>query len=251
MRLSVFFFVIILFYSQGVFSQVGINTITPNIPGVENVALDVNGKVLIQDFDSPDNSEGVRYLGVSNDGVLVKLTGDPTNVSFFQSQTANKYTGTDVTNLNSGKNFVIPWSSASDVVINKLMTIDSADQSFIFNESGMYEISGVLNFGINMGSGYVADASHRVAINVSVQYQRNATSTWVDLTATRMLFVAGMLDSSYTSITIITPQTLFKFEPGDRIRMIVNKPFGQTFTAFEIAKPTGTTISKQLKIVLL
>lgn len=247
--------ILILYYlyfiQASIIAQVGINTETPNPENYDNVGLDINGKLIVRDLDqvSDDNST-LTQVGVDENGVFVKMSSLVSLLAFYQSSTGTKYTDATIVNsLNAGTLFLIPWNASDEIINTDMITFNSTENSFVFKHNGLYDISGVLNFGVNMGSSFVAQFSSRVAINLTIQYAKFGSSSWVDLANTRVIYTGGELINDYVAKTIITPPTLFEFDPGDRIRLIVKKPFGSTLTAFEISKPTGSTISKQIKIV--
>lgn len=251
MNIKVILLFIVLF-SVELVAQVGISTENPNPLAIDNVMLDINGKVIIRDLEIPDLNSNFKRIGVDENGVVVKMPNKPTYMAFFQSRIAKKYTDSIlVSNFNSTQPFIVPWDSDADVVINQLFTIDQSDSSFAFIEDGIYEVSGVMNWGFNMGSSFVGAIGKRIAINLTLQYKKTTETAWTDLTTSRYIFTAGMLTKDYTASTIVTPPAIFNFNAGDKIRMIVKKAFGEDCAAFEVSKPTGSTISKQIKVLSL
>lgn len=238
---------IIIITKANIIAQVGIGTEKPNPISINNVVLDVNGKTILRDVRTDTTSSVLRSLGIDQNGLVVKMPNTPTRITYLQSANTLKYEGEDVNLLNSGGLFVVPWDD-SDNTINHLVTANKEENSFSFIDSGIYSITGTLNVGIRMPSGFVPTITDRVAMNVTIQYSRKGEDLWHDLTNSRFIYTAGLLIDEYTSVTIATPSALFNFEIGDKIRMIIRKPFGSILNNFEISKPTGSTISKQLVI---
>lgn len=246
-------FLLLLLFPICSFSQVGIYTEDPNPLKIDDVNLDVNGRVIIRNLDKYDTSNtSFKPIGVDANGVLLKIETTPTDVAFFQSSNSDKYSGTDLSNFNAGNEYVVYWTPSTDQIFNDLLVFNESENSFSFVSDGQYEINGFINFGIIMSSTYVNEVGNYLLINATVQYLRNSDQSagWQDLTTSSSIYTGGILSKQYLSETMSIPNILFRFSKDDKIRVIIKKIDGVSVAGFEISKPTGSIYSKSLRVVV-
>jgi hypothetical protein len=227
---------LVLFLSVNLHGQTGINTKNPK------ANLHVNGNMILT--KTPVLYEKANVLGINDKGEIGILPVIPAKLMFIQSTKSQKYTdAASIKNINAGNDFVVTWDS-SEIITNNIVTYNT--QYFEFNEEGIYEVSGFVNYSPNINS--TTTTEKYAGVNIAIQYYVNGK--WENLAAARSLF---SLDFAALSYTINIAPAIKKFGKGDRLRMIFKRPtsgFGIPHERdFGIHRPTGTTFTKGLKII--
>lgn len=285
---KIFLLIFSLLFAELCISQVGINTEAPK--GVFHI--DSRGDTSTQGANSLDDividSEGNIAIGgtsaqakvdingnlrigdapvIANSSVLVRdnatgLVGTavavPTRLAFIQSIEPQRLTTVaEKAAFNTAAPVQVKWSAA-DIVSNNLVDFDDAADIFVINSTGLYELSGFLNYAAyaNIPATYptTVDAG-RAGVNASIQVDKNDGRGWVDFTAARVVYAGTSV--SNTSTTIIIPPAVLVFNAGTKIRMVFLRPdpnFGLPHGDSGdngIALPVGIRFSKGIKIVAM
>lgn len=230
------------------------------------------GNVRIADTDSPAtlDVDGNLRIGsapvISNSSVLVRdnttgIVGTavavPSKVAFIQSTQNQRLTTQFEKDLfNSGADYQVIWSE-SDIVSNNIVTFDAVNNYFVIDETGLYELSGFLNYAAysTVPSSYPTSVdAGRSGVNVTIQVDKNDGNGWIDFTAARYVFTGTAVNN--TSVTVIVPPGVSLFSGGTKIRMIFKRPvaFGlEHGTAGNngITIPVGIQFTKGMKISAL
>jgi hypothetical protein len=98
-------------------------------------------------------------------------------------------------------------------------------------------------------------------VNANLQIKKNGTTTWETISTIRGVFIDAM---DYYINTLSIPPVLYVGEQGDRIRILVHKPYyicsgsgcttgylGGTHANPSITAPTGGKYSRAIKIVAI
>lgn len=211
--------------------------------------LHVKGDMILT--KTPVLYTNANVLGVNDKGNIGILPVVPAKLMFIQSSKPQTYTDIgSINKFNAGDDFIVTWDS-SEIVTNNIVSFNGSPsnldtQYFEFKESGMYEISGFINYSPNITNKY-ATLRH-AGVNVAIQYYENGK--WENLAGARSLF---SIDYADLSQTINVAPAIKQFAKGDRLRMIFKRPtseFGIPHEkSFGIHRPTGTTFTKGLKII--
>ncbi|QIK60562.1 hypothetical protein G7050_12265 [Dysgonomonas sp. HDW5A] len=281
-----FLLIISLLFAELCISQVGINTENPSgvfhidpksnttsiganseddmlVDSDGNVAigansaqakLDINGNLRIG--DAPVIANSSVLVRDNTTGLVGTAVAIPTKLAFIQSIEPQLLTTVpEKTLFNTGAPVQVTWSSA-DIVSNNLVDFDDAGDLFVINETGLYELSGFINYAAyaNIPATYptTVDAG-RAGVNASIQVDRNDGNGWTDFTAARVVFTGTAV--SNTSISIIIPPAVLVFNAGTKVRMVFLRPaanFGLPHGDSGnngIALPAGIKFSKGMKIL--
>ncbi|PXV69131.1 hypothetical protein CLV62_101400 [Dysgonomonas alginatilytica] len=234
--------------SQG---SMGIGTLTPQ------AKLDINGNLRIADAPVVANASVLVRDGVT--GIVGTAVAIPTKVAFIQSVEAQRLTtAAEKASFNAGVAVRVIWS-LSDIVSNNVVDFDDASDVFIVKETGLYELSGFLNYAAysTIPTTYPTSVdAGRAGVNVSIQVNRNDGKGWVDFTASRIVFTGTAVHS--TAQTIIVPPGVLIFDAGTKIRMVFLRPsadfglpHGTSGGDNGVTLPTGVLFSKGMKILAL
>lgn len=281
-----FLLIISLLLAELCISQVGINTENPlgvfhidpnsNTTSIganseDDMLVDSDGNVAIgaNSAQAKLDINGNLRIGsapvIANSSVLVRdnttgLVGTavaiPTRLAFIQSTESQLLTTVpEKTLFNTAAPVQVTWSP-TDIVSNNLVDFDDAGDLFVINETGLYELSGFINYAAyaNIPATYptIVDAG-RAGINASIQVDKNDGDGWVDFTAARVVFTGTAVHS--TAISIIIPPAVLVFNAGTKVRMVFLRPasnFGLPHGDSGnngIALPAGIKFSKGMKIL--
>lgn len=161
-------------YSMG---NIGIHTQNPT------AALHVVGDIIIQ--DTPELLITDPYFVIDNTGHVGPLKNTiilQKRAPFVaQSKAGKTYTPGEITSFNTGTSLVVPWE-APDIVLNEnFVTLNDATDTFTFNNNGLYECSGFLNYTPNATTPLTYNDTNQnlsmAAIIVAIEYQKNGSST--------------------------------------------------------------------------
>ncbi|MDR1645234.1 MAG: hypothetical protein LBS05_05350 [Tannerellaceae bacterium] len=214
---------------------------------VANNSTNATHGFFIDGLETQANSRAV--VADVNTGKLGVAPVIPAMMAFFQSGTE---TGSIGTSINTGNPYVVPWEAA-DQITNNLVNFDSTEDSFELNEDGIVEISGMVNY-----RGGVGTSNTTIVINATLQLKKFNTSTWMDFSSVRGVYVGEV--NAYRN-TLNIPPALVQGQTGDKIRLILRRPpnspsgyLGSDHTNDAdagIVVPYGTQFSKSIKIVAL
>lgn len=269
-------------------SQVGVNTETPigifhidstgdtttqGDNSVDDIVIDSQGNVAIGGTSAQAKVDinGNLRIGdapvIANSSVLVRdnvtgLVGTavavPTRLAFIQSTEPQRLTTVaEKTIFNTAAPVQVAWSAA-DIVSNNLVDFDDAADIFVINNTGLYELSGFLNYAAyaNIPPTYptTVDAG-RAGVNASIQVDKNDGNGWIDFTAARVVYTGTAVTN--TSTTIIIPPAVLVFDAGTKIRMVFLRPAANFGLAHGdagdngIVLPAGIRFSKGMKILAM
>lgn len=218
--------------------------------------LDINGNLRIADAPVIANSSVLVRDDVT--GLVGTAVAVPTRLAFIQSIEPQRLTtAAEKATFNTGVPVQVTWSGA-DIVSNNLVDFDDAADIFVINETGLYELSGFLNYAAyaNIPATYptTVDAG-RAGVNATIQVDKNDGNGWIDFTAARVVYTGTAVTN--TSITIIIPPAVLVFSAGTKIRMVFLRPasnFGLPHGDAGdngIALPAGIQFSKGMKILAM
>lgn len=218
--------------------------------------LDINGNLRIADAPVIANSTVLVRDNVT--GLVGTAVAVPTRLAFIQSIEPQRLTTVaEKTVFNTGAPTLVTWSAA-DIVSNNLIDFDDAADIFVINNTGLYELSGFLNYAAyaNIPPTYptTVDAG-RAGVNATIQVDKNDGNGWIDFTAARLVFTGTAVTN--TSVTIIIPPAVLVFDVGTKIRMVFLRPsvaFGLPHGDAGdngIVLPAGIQFSKGIKIVAM
>lgn len=230
--------------------RMGIGTLTPQ------AKLDINGNLRIAEAPVVANAAVLVRDGVT--GLVGTAVSVPTKVAFVQSVESQRLTTPAEKDLfNTGAPVQVTWSPV-DIVSNNVVDFDDASDVFIISQTGLYELSGFLNYATysTIPATYptTVDAG-RSGVNVSIQVDRNDGKGWIDFTAARIVFTGTAVHN--TAQSIIVPPGVLIFDKGTKIRMVFLRPaanFGLPHGASGdngITLPAGVLFSKGIKILAL
>lgn len=212
-------------------------------------AIEITGKVKMT---TPGELDGnVKRLVINENGEVGIETPSTVQslITYAQSTSTQEYAvnSTATTSFNNGNPLIVTFND-SDLVVNTISTFDSSVNEFVITESGLYEVSGYVNYQPS------SNGSSFAAINVIIQYQPIGSSSWNELSLSRMIFT-GYAMKDVTS-TIVVPSAAMPMNTGDRIRMILRKPVGDNHGNYStpnwgIKLPTGGKYSKAIKIMAI
>lgn len=246
---------IILLLTCFVQAQVGINTENPE------ATLHVNGNLKITDTPILTSSTS---LVVDTDGNVGTAASIPARVMLVQS-TRNQMYSKKIANelaiinqLNQGNPITVMWDK-EDILTNNILSYNEADNSFSFSASGIYEISGYVNY--NPNAEIPQDPSQQtiherfIILNVTIQKLNTNNNNWEDLASAR--YAASDVAIGPITATIIIPPVLYSFQKNDKIRMVIIRPKGMGTThgtgnqqdTMGINAPTGIKFSKGMKVI--
>ncbi|MDR2474781.1 MAG: hypothetical protein LBD45_02880 [Bacteroidales bacterium] len=207
--------------------------------------------LLITGLQSQTDSKAVTVN--VNTGKLGLASVIPAAMTFFQS-------GDESTNIastiNTGSAYKVAWSPG-DQIFNNLVTFNDADDCFIAQNDGIFEISAFVSYAPR----YNTAGSDASLLNATLQVARYpSTTTWIDYSSVRMVWVG--IGAVYRQ-TLNIPPVLLTVSTGDRIRLIIQRPptatgtgvlgaehnYSSSSSATGIAPPFGTNFSKGIKIL--
>ncbi|WP_326982283.1 hypothetical protein VUJ46_19115 [Chryseobacterium sp. MYb264] len=182
-------------------------------------------------------------------------------VMSLNATSSQTFTYNDI-NATSAANGGIPISfSDTDMVVNTGNIATKSGNTFKINITGLYEISGYVNYNPNRTS--IGSPQRGCFLNLKLQLSNNNGSTWTDVIGNRTAWGVRTNNLLKTATLISTPINL---TAGQMVRMVVQNPFGVSDTSSihgenpasspdaplpSIASSTRTPISKNLTLTLL
>lgn len=246
---KIIFFYAMLSFTLMLSAQVGINTSDPK------AMLHVNGNMIIA---NTPNIENGNVLVISNDGKIGVAESVPARLLLIQSKTNQELApnSTISTQFNTGFPINIEWTT-SDIVTNNIMTYNSSDNTFTFQEDGIYELSGYIVYraGAKIAStvAQMSDVATNLAtLNVTIQVNKINTTTWVNIAGARYLLSGPGVDRYVETVSV--PPVLYTATTGDKIRMVFYRPNSTsgmphgTQSTWGIIKPDGMEFTKGMKV---
>lgn len=217
--------------------------------------LHINGNVIVTNTETINNAIA---LGVDNNGNVGKIYY-PLKAAIIQSVDNQVYTpnSTTVNSLNNANPIAVTWNN-SNIISNNIMTFNSNDNSFSFNEGGVYELSGYISYmpgaTISTTENNLSNPNFNlIALNVTIQKYNAQTSSWQNIAGTRWLQSGPGIQ--YYSETITIPAVAYTFSAEDKIRFVFYRPLAGFATPHGtigncgIVRPDGIPFSKGLKII--
>lgn len=214
-----------------------------------SAAIEINGKVKIT---TPGELDGnTKRLVINDNGEIGIETASTVQslITYAQSNSTQEYAvnSTITTFVNNGNPLIVTFND-SDLVINTISTFDSSTNEFIITKSGLYEVSGYVNYQPS------SNGSNYAALNVIIQHQTIGSNSWDELSLSRMIFT-GYSMKDITS-TIVVPSAAMRMNAGDKIRMVLRKPIGDNHGNYStpnwgIKLPSGGKYSKAIKIAAI
>lgn len=158
---------------------------------------------------------------------------------FFVTETAPQNTVTTTPNINTGD--VVLTYNAANIALNTGNNIQLAGtENFRFLNSGMYEISGYINYNPSI------DINQFTNLEYVIQMSSNGGGNWTDVAKTTLVWGMGTGANSRTNS--IAP-IVVELGPAHLIRCVVRKTEGSNHGAnAAIRASTGMMYSKLLKI---
>lgn len=164
---------------------------------------------------------------VDQNGQIGTAASIPSKVAFLQSQTKTEIPVDTYNSMNSGNHYNVPWTN-SDIATNNGVLAVNTDNTITVSNSGLYEISGYSNWNFN----YVektTDTPKSFMILISVQIQKNGTSTWTDFTSARYkIFPTPDVSTNQTLLALTDylpfPSAVITLDAGDKLRVTLRNP---------------------------
>lgn len=230
-----------VFKIEGVENNAIIQGASPTIEIVGKVKMTIPGEL----------SGEIKRMVINKNGEVGTETPSTiqTLMAYAQSTTTQEYAinSTTTTSFNNGSPIVVSFAD-TDLVINTITSYNSTDNEFTILNPGIYEVSGYINYQPS------SNGSNYAALNVIIQYQAAGTTSWDELSLSRMIFNGNAM-RDLTS-TIVVPAAAMQMNAGDKIRMILKKPVGDNHGNYStpnwgIKLPTGGKFSKSIKVTAI
>lgn len=227
--------------------KVGVHTVLPTAD------FHIEGNLKVRNLPVRPS---VEVLGIDNTSQLGKITKQPAQkpkLLFAQSNSSQYFE--DVNKMNNGTEIVITWS-AGDFAMNDLTTFNASTHTFTFKEDALCSVNGYVNY-VPFGVIYYTfhpDRNERFAtVDVIIQHQKVGSTTWENVCRGNAIWELGATRD--IAQTVITSDSVKKYQKGDKIRMVIKRPSAtlgmnhnnDTDVSY-IAKPTGSSFSKGLKV---
>lgn len=162
---------------------------------------------------------GTRWSNIGTTNLLETYLSNRT-ISF--NSTSNQTFNYADINATSASNGGLPVSfQDTDVVINTgNIATRTGTTTFTINITGLYEISGFVNYNPNRTT--IGSPQRGCALNIKLQLSNNNGSTWTDVIGNRTLWGIRTNNLAKTVLLISTPLNLTR---GQLLRMVVQNPF--------------------------
>lgn len=209
-ELYIIVILLLIICRPAVAQSVGINTKNPS------ATLHVEGDLRIRstNFYTTDFSP----LVVNEDGLIGKYNGVTNNLFYAQSKTRTVFSSTNITEIN-GSGYVVPWSN-TDIKYNpKILVLNSDNQTFTLDKTGLFEVSGMVSY--NPQTTNTINTS--VGVNVLIQYLPLGASTWIAIAGTRYFLTAPF---NNVAGTINISPAIKEMNKGDQIRILMIRASG-------------------------
>lgn len=203
---------------------------------------------------------GTKWIYLVDRQLVRRLLLPP--VFFAQCEgnpSAINITGANLTALNNGTGYVIPFPTSS-VIVNNLNNITlNSNNTFSINSAGSYEISAFINYLPNIINGYDIENTYadynnaRTSLEYRIQKSING-STWTTVATTRSTW--NLLTGAYFRNVVMPPIIIQNLAAGEFLRLVIARPdnYGGAHgndgsNTSEISVGEGTVITRNIRIL--
>lgn len=203
---------------------------------------------------------GTRWRDLADRQLVRRLLLPP--VFFAQCEgTATDVTivGADLTNLNNGNGFTVPFPTSSVVVNNFDNVTLNTNSTFRINNAGGYEISAFINYIPGLINGYDSESSSadynsaRGSLEFRIQRSTNSGSSWTTVATSRSTW--SLLTGSFFRNVTLPPVIIQGLQAGDQLRIVIARPdnyggqHGSNGNNPAISVGEGTVITRNIRIL--
>lgn len=203
---------------------------------------------------------GTQWVDIADRQLVRRLLLPP--VFFAQCEgvtSAVDILGTNLTNLNNGNGFVVPFPTSSVLVNNYDNITLNSNNTFQINIAGSYEISAFINYSPRLNNGYNSAntpteyQNARGSLEFRVQRSTNGGTSWTTVGTSRETW--SLLTGNYFRNVTMPAMIIPNLQPNDLLRLVIARPnnwggaHGSSGSTPSINVGEGTVVTRNIRIL--